>query len=108
MKDGLIDLDEQIAEQNVPHDVATFDGDQRHDHRSVAPQAINKLPFGFSLEGCAIQLPHGIVVIGDLFTDKSHSNFKFNASCAYSNSHPRSSASGSQIRAGAFPTDRKS
>src|ERR1017187_7962620 len=104
MKDGLIDLDEKIAEQNVPHDVAAFDGDQRHDHRSVAPQAVNKLPFGFSLERCAIQLPPGIVVIGDLFTDKSHSDFKFNAWCAYSNSHPMSFAFFSPNRAGASPT----
>src|ERR1035441_4817907 len=103
MKDGLIGLDEKIAEQNVPHDVAIFDSDEGHDHRSISPQAVNKLRFSFSLERCVIQLPHGIVVPGDLFTDKSHSDFKFNAWCAYSNFPPTSSASVSRIRVGASP-----
>src|ERR1017187_4630494 len=104
MKDGLIGLDEKIAEQNVPHDVAIFDSDEGHDHRSIAPQAVNKLRFSFSLERCVIQLPHGIEVPGDLFTDKGHSDFKSNASCTETNSRPRSSAFASPNRAGAFPT----
>src|ERR1039458_1127238 len=92
MKDGLIGLDEKIVEQNVPHDVAIFDSDEGHDHRSIAPQAVNKLRFSFSLERCAIQLPHGIVVPGDLFTDKGHSDFKSNASCTETSCRPTSSA----------------
>src|ERR1017187_6150575 len=104
MKDGLIGLDEKIAEQNVPHDVAILDSDEGHYHRSIAPQAVNKLRFSFSLERCVIQLPHGIVVPGDLFTDKGHSDFKSNASCTDTSCRPTLSASGFPNRMGAFPT----
>jgi hypothetical protein len=72
MKHSSLGFDEKVAEQNVAYDIALFDGDQGHNHRSIVPQAIDKLCFRLSFEGRAVQLSHGIVVVGNLFTDDGH------------------------------------
>jgi hypothetical protein len=56
----------------VAYNLIVFDGDQGQDHRSIVPQVVNKLRFSFSPEDRAIQLFHGIVVVGTFFTDQEH------------------------------------
>jgi len=56
----------------VAHDVATFNGNQGRNHRSVTPQIVNQSCLNVALEGQLVHLPNGGVVVGILFTDKGH------------------------------------